>query len=172
MNNSKKTVAVIAEKNFRDEELLIPKEIFEQKNMPFVIASTTITEAIGKNGTKIKPDMIIDDINIRDFDALLFIGGAGCKQYLDNPVALSLAKEAVTLNKITGAICSAPTILAQAGVLKDKNATVFPADASLLENAGALYTKEALTVDGNIITADCVDSAKIFANKVIETLNQ
>lgn len=170
MNKTKTVVAVIAENMFRDEELLVPKSILSESGLTFLIASTTKEEATGKLGAKIKPDMLIDEINIEQIAALVFIGGAGCKQYLDNKTALDLAREALTKNKIVAAICSAPAILAKSGILKGKKATVFPADACFLEEAGAVYTKESLTCDGNIITADCVDSAEIFAKKLTDIL--
>jgi protease I len=83
--------------------------------------------------------------------------------YFDDPVAQNIAKEAVRENKILAAICIAPVILANAGVLRNKKATVFPSEKETLINAGAQYTGKDVEVDGNIITASGPQAAEKFA---------
>jgi len=73
----------------------------------------------------VKPDILIKDVNVKTFDAVVFVGGPGAEEYFHNPVALKIAQEAYKEGKVVGAICIAPRILAEAGILKGKKATVF-----------------------------------------------
>jgi len=68
---------VIASQDFRDEELLTPKEILENKGVKVTIASSSLDTATGMLGAKVKPDILIEDVNVNDFDAVIFVGGAG-----------------------------------------------------------------------------------------------
>ncbi len=75
-----------------------------------------------------------------DFDAIVFIGGPGVVEYVANPAALNLAREAVRQRKILAAIDTAPSILANAGVLTGVRATSFLSERNRLILAGAVYT--------------------------------
>lgn len=166
----KKAVMIIAEKDFRDEELLQPKEILEKNGIEVKVASTTLKEAKGVLGAKVKPDILVSDIKINDFDAVIFVGGAGSSQYWDDPVAHKLAQGAVNKDKIIAAICIAPVTLAKAGLLKGKRATVWSSESGQLESAGADYTGEPVEKDGKIITAAGPFAGREFAEEIVEAL--
>jgi protease I len=72
--------------------------------------------------------------------------------------------------KVVGAICAAPVILAKAGLLKDKKATVYPDHEYTLKQYGAIYTGEAVTVDGNIITGNGPESSRAFGQAVAKQI--
>ena len=118
-------VMVIAPQNFRDEEYFVPKKIFTASGIKVLTAASTKDECTGMFGGKVKPDLLLTEVKVPESVAIIFVGGNGARIYFDNPQALSLAKETITEAKILGAICLAPVILAKAGVLKDKKATVF-----------------------------------------------
>jgi protease I len=134
------------------------------------VASSSLEEATGMLGLKVKPKILLNEIDVTKFDAVLFIGGVGAKEYFDNKTAQGIAKKAIENNKILGAICIAPSILANAGVLKDKKATAFRSEADNLKEKGASFTDEDITKDGNIITANGPGAAKEFAKSIAETL--
>ena len=80
-----KTVAlIIAERNFRDEEYQVPKEILEKAGFKVLTASTVLEQAVGKLGMTVKPDVLVKDLIDRDLAALVFIGGGGSSQYFDD----------------------------------------------------------------------------------------
>ncbi|MFH0913307.1 MAG: DJ-1/PfpI family protein [Candidatus Omnitrophota bacterium] len=168
--NMKKAVMIIPESDFRDEELKEPKDILERNNIEVKIASTTLNEVTGMLGAQVTPDIIITDIKIQDFDAIIFVGGGGSSQYWDDPLAHKLAQDAVSANKIVAAICIAPVTLARAGVLKGKRATVFSSEAKELKSEGANYTGRAVERDGNIITASGPTAARKFAEELVNAL--
>lgn len=166
-----KTIAlVIAEKTFRDEEYQIPKEILGKYGYKVLTVSTSLNEAVGKLGMKVKPEILVEQINSREIDALIFVGGGGSSQYFEDKIAHRLAKQVYEQDKIVGAICIAPVILAKAGLLKGKKATVFPDGANELTNNGAVYTGALVEVDGKIVTGSGPEAAEAFGNQLVSML--
>jgi protease I len=166
----KKAVMIVAQENFRDEELLQPKEILERNGIEVKIASTTLKEIKGMLGARLRPDILLSDIDHRKFDAVIFIGGTGASQYWDDPLAHELARLALDNNKVVAAICIAPVTLARAGLLKGKRATVWNSEAKQLQALGANYTARPVEKDANIITAAGPFAAKEFAEEISRAL--
>ena len=166
----KSVVMVISHKGFRDEELLEPKEVLEKNNIRVKIASTELSQAQGKLGALIKPDILFKEINLSGFDALVFIGGPGSLQYWDDSLAHKLLKDAILSGKIVAGICSAVVTLAKSGILRGKRATVFPGDSQELIDNGANYTAASIEKDGNIITAVGPQAARAFGEEIVKAL--
>lgn len=171
----KRVVMVIAFQGFRDEEYFVPKEILERAGVEVKTASIKLGIAMGDEGGEAPVDFLISAIRPEEFDAVIFVGGPGCLQYLDNDDAYHLARETVSQNKILAAICISPVILAKAGVLKEKKATVWnsPLDKTplkILEENGAEYIDKDVVRDGKIITANGPSAAEEFAQKILENL--
>jgi len=119
----KKVVMVIAEKDFKDEELLEPEAVLADQGVIVSIASTTQEMVKGMGGHEVGPDFLITDIKPEEWDAMVFVGGMGASQYWEDSLAHHLAREFLNQGKIVGAICIAPVTLANAGVLEGKKAT-------------------------------------------------
>ena len=166
----KRIVFVTAPKTFRDEEYIEPKNIFEKAGIEVITASTIIGTLYGKIKIKAESQMLVKDIKVEDFDGIFFVGGMGSSVYFEDKFVHKLVWDFFNANKIVSAICIAPTILANSGVLKDKKATVFPDGAPALINGGAIYTAKDVETDGNIITANGPQSATAFANKFLTLL--
>jgi protease I len=164
-------VLVIAEKNFRDEEYQDPKTVLEGAGIKVITASTTKNKIEGKLGLIVTPDILVQDLNIDQTDALIFIGGGGAEQYFHDKIALNLAKAAKEKGKIYGAICIAPVILANAGLLKDKKATVFSSEIDAIEDQGAIYLAQDVVIDDKLITANGPLAAKKFGQEILKLLS-
>ena len=164
---------VIAERTFRDEEYQVPKEILSRAGVTVLTACAKLDEAIGKLGLKVHPDTLLRDLAIKDPDALIFIGG-GSSQYFDDPTAHELARSYLNRGKILGAICIAPVILANAGVLKGRKATVFPDGKECLAAGGAIYTGNLVEVDRTAPTGACIitgcgpEAAERFGEELVK----
>lgn len=165
----KKVLFIIAPDNFRDEELTEPKAVLEKAGTEITIASSTGQPAKGMLGTIVTPDKNFYDVNAEDYDAIVFIGGSGASVYFNNSQALRLAKEFYSSGKIVCAICIAPSILANAGILADKKATAWPSERNNI-NAVGIYTGSAVEQDGNIITAKGPEAAKQFGQAIAKAL--
>jgi len=165
-----KVLMIIAPRNFRDEELFYTKEELESSGNSVTIASTTTDKATGVLGRTAKPDTTINDINIDDYDAVVFVGGVGSSIYFNNQKAHEIARDAYDKGKVIGAICIAPSTLANAGLLKGKKVTSYPSEERNLRSKGAVYTGNSVEKDGNIITADGPSSARNFGRMIANSL--
>lgn len=168
----KKIAMVVAPKNFRDEELQEPRQIFEDLGASVTIASKNTDSATGMMGAVVTVDKNISDLKVGNYDAVIFIGGSGASTYFEDERALELAKRAREQDKVLGAICIAPSILANAGLLEDKDVTSFPSERENLEQHGANYTDSNVEVDGKIVTGKGPEVASDFGQKVAEVLAQ
>jgi protease I len=167
----KKIVMIIAKQMFEESEFKYPKEIFDNEGADVTIASSTLSMATG-GSLRVKPDILIDDIKVKDFDAIVFIGGFGVTEYFENPQAHRIARQALEADKILAAICMAPRILANAGVLKGKKATCFPSVREDIKAKGAIVTGEMVERDGNIITGNGPGAATKFAETIVSALSE
>jgi len=161
---------IIAENQFKEEELFVPKEILENSGIEVQVASTTLDLAWGVGGKTFKPQLLIKDIKAADFDAIIFVGGGGANQYWTDPLAHKLVKDGYDSGKIIAAICVAPVILAKAGILKGKRATVWASDSGHLLVAGAKYTGANVEKDGKIITAAGPFAAREFGEELVKAI--
>lgn len=170
MQGQRKILMVIAQQNFRDEEYEIPKEVFQRSGYEVKTVSERKGEAIGKFGARAWIDMPFVEINVSDFGAVVFVGGPGAKQFFNEPEALNLARDFQKEGKVIAAICIAPSILANAGLLQDKKVTAFADEKENLESKGAIYTGKAVEVDDSLVTANGPEAAGAFAEKIVEIL--
>jgi protease I len=168
----KRIVMIIAKGMFNETEFKEPKEIFEREGADVIIASSTSSKAIGDRGLKVTPDIHIRNIDVKNFDAVVFIGGFGVSEYFDNPQAHKIARQALDQNKILAAICMAPRILANAGLLKGKKATSFRSASEDIKAKGAIVTEKDVERDGNIITANGPGAALKFGETIVSALTE
>lgn len=160
-----RALVIIAQKGFQDIELKGARDGLTEARYVVTLASTEIGPCTGKYGGSEQATIALRDADVRGYDKVVFIGGPGAFALKDDQSALRLAREAVQNGKVLGAICIAPTILAEAGVLKGKRATVATPDNTqqkLLADRGATYTGDPVTVDGRIVTANGPDAAVEF----------
>jgi protease I len=166
MTNKKKALLIVASENFRDEELFETKRELEQVGIETFLASSMTGTIKGMLGGRAKVSMLINGIVVDDYDAVVFIGGSGAKEYFTNPLALDIARQAAYKRKILAAICIAPTTLANAGVLRDVKATSFSSEEAQLTKAGAQYTGADVERDGLIITGSGPQAATKFGKAI------
>jgi len=160
----------LAQENFRDEEYEIPESIFKKSGFEVQTASVSSGEAIGKFGTRVRIDLPLSQIHVDDYVAIVFVGGSGVSQLLGNLEVLNLARDFSKAGKLSAAICWAPQILANAGLLQGKKATVTPEEKETLEAKGAIYTGNPVEIDDSIITANGPKAAEEFGEKIIQFL--
>jgi len=171
-----KAVFIIAFREFRDEEYFIPKEKLEAAGIEVITCSAEKGTAIGMLGGEADVTVALDELKVADYEAVIFVGGAGAKKYIEDTTAHRIAKEAIQHGRVLAAICIAPAILARAGVLKDKKATVWHdqmdrSAVKILEGAGAVFEDDPVVTDGSIITASGPDAAEEFGVALLKALH-
>ena len=166
----KRVVMIVASQKFRDEELAEPRAILAEQGATVTLASSSLAEATGMLGAKARADVLVDQVDAGDYDAIVFVGGSGASEYFANAEAHELCRSAVAQGKLLCAICIAPGTLANAGVLKGKKATVWRGTAELLKKGGATYTSKDVEIDGRIITAAGPEAAALFGRAIADAL--
>jgi len=168
----KKAVLIIAKEIFRDEELFDTQKALEQQGVTTTIASSIVGICKGKLGKNAQSTVLVKDISTGDYDAIIFVGGNGAMQYYEDPAALSLAKQADKEARVLAAICIAPRILANAGLLKGKTATCYVSEAEAIQQLGAKYTGNDVEQDGKTITANGPHAAYDFGKTIANEINK
>lgn len=168
---SKQVVFIVAHKNFRDEEYYEPKKIIERAGVKVLTASSYLTPATGKLGGEAHVDLLFTEIKASEFEAIVFIGGPGVVMFWDDWRTQSLAKLFLEHNKVVAAICSAPVILARAGLLKDVTCTSFSGDEDKVRAEGGNWTGNEVEKDGLIITGNGPSAAKAFGHAIVDALS-
>jgi len=170
----RKVLMVIAPQDFRDEEYRVPREALESAGAKVFVASTKVGIAVGMLGLRVKVDLPLSKVSAKEFDAIIFVGGSGSKVFWNDREALRLAREAAKEGKVLAAICLAPVTLANAGVLKGREATVWRSPdgetVRMLESRGAIYVNKPVVKSGNIITANGPQAAGPFAQEILKAL--
>lgn len=169
----KRVLMVICPTQFRDEELIEPRRVFVEEGAAVTIAACKLGDAKGMLGTTVKPDMLLSDAKAEDFDALVVVGGAGSPTYLWGDEELHVLLETMESdNKVVAAICLSGAVLANAGVLRGRKATVYstPDSVKALEAGGAVYVPAPVVRDGHVVTADGPDAAREFGMTVVEAM--
>jgi protease I len=168
-----KILFLIAQYGFRDEEYFIPKQIFNNSQIKVTTASIDTGRADGKMGGAVDVDISAREADMQDYEALVIAGGPGAVDLKNHDFILSLIRQAYELDKIIGAICIAPILLAAADVIKGKKLTVWNADSKqslIIENAGAFYIDQDVVVDGKLVTGNGPESATEFANQIVKLI--
>jgi len=154
MNHKKKVAILIAPSDFRDEEYFQPKVMLDAVGLEIsTVAKGNPEEVTGVKGGKAHTDAKLEDINPRDYEGIVVIGGSGAHEYFDDKQVHDLLKSFAISGKVLAAICIAPVILAKAGVLTRKEATVFKDGIDQLLANDVAYVDKSIVKDGNIITA-------------------
>ena len=172
---SKSVLLVIAKDQFRDEEYFEPKEILKHAGFKVVTASSHTGPCKGKLGEDALAEISVKDAASKIFDAVVFCGGGGAAQYIDDPDANELINHALKTSEILAAICLAPSILAHAGVLKGIEATAWEDQEQDLIEHGAIWNHQPVIISKHIsgttiITGNGPMSASEFGEALKDNL--
>jgi protease I len=120
-------------------------------------------------GATVAVDLTLADANPQDFDALMIPGG------LMNPDALRTSEDALEFvrhffrgGKPVAAICHAPWVLIDAGVVRGRTLTSWPAIKTDVRNAGGNWVDQEVVVDNGLVTSRKPDDIPAFNEKMIE----
>lgn len=165
-------ILIVATDGFEESELFGPREILQQRGAKVVLASlkrdpiqATVHDDPGKT---IRPDLVIEEANADDFDALLLPGGVrNPDQLRSHPEVIDLIKSFGAKAKPIAAICHGPWLLVEADLVRGKTATSWPSIRTDLRNAGANVVDETAVTDGNIVTSRNPDDVEAFTAALI-----
>lgn len=156
---------------FEETEALTTVDLLRWAGIEVITVSITPNNIIsGAHKIPVVSDIKIDESDFCDADAIIIPGG---QPGVNNLNACDKIKDIIKTNfennKLICAICAAPIILGEMGLLKGKKATCYPGNESALK--GAVLSNDKVCVDGNIVTSRGVGTAIDFALEIIKILN-
>jgi protease I len=168
-----KRIAILATDMFEQVELVQPRKALEDAGAETELVSLEEGEIQGFNhydkADTFPVDKVVADVSADDYDALLLPGGVG------NPDSLRMDDDAVGFvrdfyeqGKPIAAICHAPWMLVEAGIVRDHKLTSFWSLQTDIRNAGGNWVDEELVVDEGIVTSRSPDDLPAFCPKVVE----
>jgi protease I len=170
-----KVLVAIAPDRYRDEELDEPLAVFRRHDIGFDIASTREGPCTGMLGGEVLATLSFRHANPSDYSGLVIIGGAGSPPHLwqDRDLAALVAAFAAG-HKLIAAICLSPVVLARAGILNGRKATVFRTPEAVAEmmRGGAILTSGLVITEGRVITADGPAAARAFGEAIVTELSR
>ena len=144
----------LVDHDFEDLEMWYPVLRLREAGVSVDLVAAKAQETyIGKYGVPIVSGFSFQEVNVKDYDALLVPGGWAPDKLRRYPEVLQLVKEFHISQKPIGQICHAGWVLISAKILKDKKVTSTPGIKDDMENAGAIWLDEAVVVDGNLISS-------------------
>ncbi len=170
-------MAILVADGFEQVEMTKPREALNEAGAETKIVSPASGQIQGMNhadkGDKFDVDIPLEKARAEDFDALLIPGG------LMNPDQLRSTEEALEFvrhffesGKPVAAICHAPWVLIDAGVVRGRTMTSWPAIKTDLRNAGANWVDKEVAVDNGLVTSRKPDDIPAFNEKMVEEFGE
>ncbi len=165
-----KKVAVFFAEGFEEIEAISIVDVLRRASIDVTTVSVTDNTCVtGSHNITVIADNVFESVDFSNFDMLVLPGGMpGAKNLNDHDGLKKLILQFNELGKKLGAICAAPLVFGQLGILKNKNATCFPGFEQYLE--GANVTSTSKEVAGNIVTGKGAGVAIEFALQLVEIL--
>ena len=173
-----KRVMILATDGFEQSELVKPKANLEKAGIETEVVSLEEGSIRGWDqkdwGESVAVDKTVDAIeNCDGYDALLLPGGQMNPDILRmNERAVAIVREFALADKPIAAICHAPWLLAEAGLIDAKTVTSWPSIRTDLKNAGANVVDQEVATDGKFITSRNPDDIPAFSKALIDMLGE
>ena len=132
------------------------------------VSINDVPEVTSSHEITFRTDTTIADLNFNEYDMLILPGGVpgtpnlrACEKLMEEVVSF------YNKGKQIAAICAAPGIFAELGLLKGIPATCNPSRDDLLKESGALLSKDNVVVSGSIITSRAMGTAIPFGLAIV-----
>lgn len=155
---------------FEEIEALTPLDMLRRAGIETLAVSINPTREVrGAHGITVIADTVADGLTPSDVEAVILPGGLpGADNLRVNHKVNEFIDLADKEGKLICAICAAPRILGEKGLVKGKLAVCYPGFEGYLE--GAEISSLGCVTDGNIITAKGMGKANDFALAIIEKI--
>ena len=146
-------------------------DVLRRAGIEVISASLDGNTIIASRGVNMLADTDLDTALEQDYDMCVLPGGLPGSDHLDNdPRIKELLIKLSNSGKFTAAICAAPKVLANAGLLNGKQATSYPGVIDSMHVEGLTYSEQTVVQDGTVITSRGPGTAMEFALALIEIL--
>ncbi len=164
-------VLVPLAQGFEEIEAVTIVDVLRRADIDVVTAGLAPGMVRASHGMQLVPDTTLDAVLEQPFDMVVLPGGMpGASHLAGDARLLALLRRMAEAGKYVAAICAAPTVLAQAGLLRGKAATSYPGFLDRSPAEGMTYRTDAVVADGRIVTSRGPGTAMDFALKLVELL--
>ena len=162
-------VAIILADGFEEVEAIAVVDVLRRAGIDTIMAGLHDGHITSARNVKVVPDTVIDTVKAEDFDMIVLPGGQpGADNLNADPRVRDLIRDFSQKGRLTAAICAAPYVLANAGVLAGRRATSYPTYKDRL--GGAMYEEKSVVADGNVLTSRGAGPALAFGLAIVERL--
>ncbi len=164
-----KSVAVLVANGSEEMETVIVVDILRRAGLRVDLTALTAGPIACSRGVCLESDRVLNNADLDDYDALVLPGGMeGMKCMRSDPRVIDAVRNANANSKLIGAICAAPLVLQEAGILNGRRTACHPGVASMLTEAE--HIDQRVVVDENLVTSQGPGTAIPFALKIVELL--
>ena len=154
---------------FEEIEALATLDILRRADIQIKTVSVNGGSVCGAHNITVNADISLDDVDKSLLSGVILPGGMpGTTNLLKSKKVLDLVEYSYNSGFITCAICAAPMILGELGILDGRNATCYPGFEKYLK--GAVVTQDLVAVSQNIITARGAGATFLFGFKIVEMI--
>ncbi|MGY9045484.1 hypothetical protein P775_02475 [Puniceibacterium antarcticum] len=170
-------ILVLATHGFEKSELEVPRDDLRTAGAIVHVASLDGKKIRAWSGPdwdgEVEVDLALKDVDISQYDALVLPGGQ------INPDLLRVEEDVITLvrqfhdhGKVIAAVCHAPWVLVEAGIVKGRDMTSYHSVKTDVINAGANWRDVEVVADKGIVTSRNPNDLKAFVAKIIEEIEE
>jgi protease I len=167
-----KKIAFLATEMFEQVELTEPWKAVEDAGGTPELVSLEPGEISGfdhyDRAGSFKVDHAVEEVTADDYDGLMLPGGVGNPDQLRaDENAVAFVREFFDARKPVAAICHAPWVLIEAGVVRGRTLTSWPSIATDIRNAGGERVDQEVVEDGNLVTSRSPEDLPAFCRAII-----
>lgn len=163
-----KKVAVLFKDGYEEIEALSVVDVLRRANIECLMVGMDQLEVTGNHGITVTMDQVFNETS-KEFDMVVLPGGMpGAQNLKEDSRVIQLLQGMAANDKWIAAICAAPIVLQEAGIVKNKRVTCFPSFASTIVDA--VIEDSLVVVDQKIITSKGPATALLFAYTIVESL--
>ena len=168
-----KKIAILATDGVEQVELTEPRKALEDEGAATELVSLEAGEIQGFNhldhADKLPVDKTLDEVSPDDYDGVLVPGGVANGDFLRaDEDAVRFTSDFARAHKPIAAICHAPWVLVEAGIVKGRTVTSWPSLQTDVRNAGGTWVDEEVHVDEGLVTSRNPDDIPAFNAKMVE----
>jgi 4-methyl-5(b-hydroxyethyl)-thiazole monophosphate biosynthesis len=162
------TILALLADGFEEIEVITPVDLLRRAGAEVITASLGEgIHVIGRTGVTVHADAALTEVRDRDFDCLFLPGGPGVKQLRADPRVLEIVRRHHAADRWLAAICAAPVVLHDAGLLAGRRYT---AHFSVAGELPGILAQERVVADGRLLTSRGAGTALDFALLLVEKL--
>ena len=163
-------VAILLGTGFEEAEAIVPADLLRRAGVEVTLVGLDGRQVVSSHNITVTADLTLEELDREQVDMLMLPGGLGGVEAISSNIhAQALLQYCYDHGRWLAAICAAPTILANLGMLDRRKAVCYPGMEELMGSA-VVQKGTPVVVDGHIVTAKAAGSAFPFGLKLVEVL--